>query len=342
MISFTYMSPSGSNIPSQPRGPQQPRITQEGGRESVESVKPDAGKQQQAQKDQFSKQGLNKVLRQMKQMVSEKGKGFQAGRMLAGKTTGPLGVLTEELRAEMRAAVQTAKDGDFTDFEKVFLEYFMGEKSLGVLLAAGEKKYRKKQLQQWKEFFEQLYSYIQEKSADAESIRELIFRGISNQDPRPDDPKAQSGKPVLIADLYIKRERRDRCEKFVRLEIPTTEALNTLRNLEPGAVISVETLVQCFGSDDIPYLCLYYRPVREGALTAQGHPAARHMARHAGAAAQATEAMYSGGLDVSSKAANLAEHHVKGKGDEKLKETKEAGTDNELYKQKNLLDKLLS
>ncbi len=359
------MATSGSKLPPQTQTGQQiqtPR-TQE---RSVEGVRPDTGSkaQQQAKTptDQFAKKTVNKVIHQMKEGVQKGGKAL-SGRMLqAGKTSGPPAVLTEELRAEFRQVSGATADSDLSDFEKVFLEYFMGESTLGAMLAAGEKKYRKKQLQQWKEFFEILYACVKEKECAPDQISKLIFRAISNQDPRPSEfaagpatarPSAASKRRsegvaaspavnVLVADLYLKRERRDRCEKFVRLDIPTQEALIIFQKLSPGDVISVGTLVECFGSGDIPYLSLYYKPVREGLMTAQGHPLANGLQQQAGAAARASEAMHRGSMDVSSKAANLAKHHVKGKGDEKLKENKEPDSDSDLYKQKNLLDKLLS
>lgn len=292
--------------------------------------------------DQFSQKTINLVLKQMKK--AEQGeRAFQPGRMMhaggAGKAASTPAVMTEELRAEMRQVSQASKTSDLTEFEKVFLEYFIGNRTLGALLAAGEKKYRQKKLEEWRGFFEQLYAYIQEKKTSTEKIREFVFRGISNQDPRPSLKQGQARPPVLVADLYLKRERRDRCEKFVRLDIPTNNALNEMRQLSPGSTISVETFEKHFGDGEISYLCLYYRPVRQGLMVAEGHPLAKSMARQAGVAKQAREAMFSKGLDVSSKSADLAKRQMKE--GEKLKDEKEGGTEHDFYKQKNLLDKLL-
>jgi hypothetical protein len=112
-----------------------------------------------------------------------------------------------------------------------------------------------------------------------------------------------------------------------------------MSQLKPGNTISVETFTKHFGDGEISYLCLYYRPVRQGLMTAQGHPLAKSMERQALAAARAREAMTPGRLDVSQKSTDLAKEQMKG--DQKLKETKETGTDTDFYKQKNLLDKLL-
>lgn len=297
------MSPSGPSIPSQGRARPQARAQTE----PSTPVKKDGGKGAQTSVDQFSQTQVNLLVKQMKQVVMQQGKVFQPGHMMPAR--GPAKGLS--------------------DFEKVFLEYFLGKHSLGALLQAGEKKYRKKQLKEWKEFFERLYAYVKEKKADPDQIRHLIFRGISQEDPRP----TQNQKvPVLVADIYLKRKRRDRCEQFVRLEISNQVTLEKLQQLKPGEQISVETLVENFGDGEVPYLCLYYRPVRQGLLGG--------LDQQASAAGRAREALFSDRLDVSSKAANLAKHQLKG--EKKLKERKEPDSESDLYKQKNRLDKLLS
>ncbi len=339
------MAPTGSNIPGSRQGPipTDPNAGErkvEGTRSQTQQQQPGAQQEaaRKASTDKFSKTNINLVLKQMKETVSQNSRqSFHPSKLVSGRE-------------------------DVSEFEKTFLEFFMGERRLGAPLQPGEEKFRKKQVEEWKEFYEALYTCTVARNTAMEKVVRLVFRGLSQNDPRPEDRNQQVTGTVLIADLYTQRQRRARCDKFVRIPVPNETALAQLQAFSWGDEISAAQTQQCFGTGDLEYLALNYRPVRKNLVTGKSYPAHESLQRNAQAAAQARAALQANRMGLSSQATNIAQQRMQHEAttesntqtetpptaptNPKPNETQSADkpqeSTNELYQQKNLLDKLLS
>ena len=314
------MARTTSNRPSRP----QARPAGRTGGKAARAVPPaSSGRQDTAQTqakstDQYNTQKLHRVLRDMKaQVVKQTDRPFNPSRLVqsaaTGRTGSPATVKTEELRAEMRQASQTAKASDMTEFEKVFLEFFSGSRTIAALLQSAEKKFRKKKMEEWREFYETFYAYTKPKKLQRDQVRTMIFRGLSEQDERPEEMAESKATPMLIADLHIKRSPRDRSEKFARFPVSDPELHNQLKTLPVGHSLATEQIDTLIGTGNMDYLSLYYRPVRRGLQSARGGALAQNLERQANAAARAREAMSNAAMGISSRSAHLAAEQIKKK-----------------------------
>ncbi|MDX1402660.1 MAG: hypothetical protein R3245_12115, partial [Kiloniellales bacterium] len=83
-----------------------------------------AGASTKAPGDRYQAQQLHSVMRDMKaQVTKQTDTSFNPSRLVRGDKIAPQ-VRTEEMRAEVRQAVQAGKKSDLTEFEKIFLEFF--------------------------------------------------------------------------------------------------------------------------------------------------------------------------------------------------------------------------
>lgn len=298
------MAPTSSHMP--PKGGATSRPSGQSGGVGTGATEAIGATQKQAQQtvpqDHFSAQTLSAVMSKLRDEVTR----------ATGRATSSLHVKTEELRAEMRQAMQSGKEGELSEFEKVFLQYFMGNKSFAAMLRAGMQKFRKKKAAEWREFFERLHVYTKEKSTPSGDIKELILRGLSDEDPRVPEQASTAQGTVLVTDLtYKKRNGRERSEKFVRLPIPSGEALARLQEMTPGDSLSTDDVASLFGDVSLDYLSLYYKPVREALSMGAAQTLSESMDRQAEAAARAREALRTPHMGISSHAAGLAAEQLK-------------------------------
>lgn len=262
--------------------------------------------------DQYQAQHLHSIMRDMKaQVTKQTDRPFNPSSLVRGETTAPR-VKTEELRAEARQAAQAGKKSELSEFEKIFLEFFSGSRTLGILLKGAEKKFRQKKLEEWREFFEDFFAYSQKKQAHRDKIRRLIYRGLTKGEPRP-EAGDEEALPAVIVDLHLKRPHRDREEKFVRISLPDTELHGTLQERKPGQEIPTEIIQKLIRDDELTYWALSYKPVRRGFHSARGSALAAGLERQAQAAARAREAMSNRSMGISSRSASLAAEQMKKK-----------------------------
>lgn len=301
------MAGPSSNIPTSVGKPVHQAPSGQG--ESAESApKPQGRQSQQASPDQFSKTAVNELLEQMRKSVTRQGdQQFDPARLVR-QAQGTPTVKTEELRSEMRQAMQAGKGAGLSSFEKVFMEFFAGLRKIAVLLKKGKKKFKKKKKDEWKEFFERLFPYAKEKKTEMQRIRELVFRGLSDEDPRLVSQPCTAKGTVLVADIVFTSGRSD---KFARLPLSPNGTIAELKALKPGDRIDEALLQKCLGTGELEYLSLYYKPVRSALPSQMGSELAQNLQRQADAAARAHEAMSNTSMGISSHAANLASERVK-------------------------------
>jgi hypothetical protein len=316
MTSTTPKGPSQS-IPGT-RPTRQSQENSQGQRTQVE-----AGKKIGA--DQFSLTNFNLVMKNMKATVSSQAKGQYDPTQLVRNQ--PPQVKTEELRAEMRQAAQSGKT-ELSTFEQVFMEYFLGGRSLGSALAAGEKKFREKALVEWKEFFESLEDFV----VPIQKICAFIFRGKT--------------KTHLVGDLHLQRERpvssekarSYREEKLVRVPLSMLET-DTVQDMLPGDKKSSDDIPKLFPKNTASYLRLHHRPLKTHALTGSDAALARSLSRQSVSSAQASEILASQ-LGLSRSSSHLASQDVPQSSEQKKPRSKKADQEFD-PSTPGLLDKLI-
>lgn len=258
--------------------------------------------------DQFSQTAVSELLEEMKRSVTRQAEGqFDPARLVQRARQSPT-VKPEELRAEVRQAQSQQLSRELSSFEKIFLEFFMGLRQLGRLLKKGQKKFCKKKKDEWRDFFERLFPYTKERSVASTEIRELIFRGLSEDDPRLVSQAATATGVVLVADVIFESGRTD---KFARLPLSVNGTIALLQQMQPGEKIVRDQLLQWFGSGAVEYLSLYYKQVRPPLPAHVGSELTQGLLRQADAAARACEAMMRGPMGISSRAATLAAEGVR-------------------------------
>lgn len=250
--------------------------------------------QASALSDNFSKQVFSELLEELKRAVTRQGdQQFDPVRRL------------------QQASTQTGQPKRaLSSFEKIFLEVFAGLKKLGRLLKKGQFKFRCKKKSEWKEFYERVFPYVQEKTVAVEEVAALIFRGLSDDDPRlVSQPHTAKGL-VLVADIVLKNGRTD---KLARLAVAKNGHSRLSREPEPGTQLTGDELAAWIGVGTIEYLSLSYKPVRPGLPSQAGGDFAQNLRRRAADAARAREAMLGGRMGFTTQSEALATEATKNK-----------------------------
>ncbi len=282
------MAGPSSHIPANiSKSPQQGQSTS--GEGEAQTVPSRSTPQTAGKADQFSRVAVSDLLHEMKKAVTRQ----------ADQQFNPTRLVGQAMQAPQK---------NLSPFEKMFLEFFMGVRKFAAFLRKGQKKFRKKKKDEWKEFFERLFPYTKEKKIALGKIRELIFRGLSTEDPRLVSQPATARGTLLVADIVFSTGRTD---KFVRLPLSANGHQRELEKMQPGERISVEHLPRYFDQEQLDYLGLHYKPIRPLLPSQLGGDLAQNMTRQADAAARAREAMMNSSMGLSSQAANLAAEGVK-------------------------------